>query len=376
MVIKMNVPKLRFKEFKEEWKKNKLGHLCTFAKGNGLSKSDLSNEGKECILYGELYTTYSEIIRKINSYTDKDSSSFIYSKFNDVLIPASGETPIEIAKASCILKENVILGGDLNILSPKNMDGRFLAYQIGSSRKLEFANLSQGHSVVHLYGDKIKNVNIYYPSPKEQEKISNTLELLDKKIELQSKKIEALKLYKKGLENYYFNNLEECEKVKLGDICNITTGKLDANAMVKDGKYRFYTCASEYYFINNYAFDTEALLISGNGANVGYIHYYNGKFNAYQRTYVLDNFIKNIQYVKIYLEKYLPIHISLEKRNGNTPYITLSTIENMIIKIPSEIIIKKLINQIILFTNKIELEENKLLYLNKLKKGLMQNMFV
>ena len=66
----------------------------------------------------------------------------------------------------------------------------------------------------------------------------------------------------------------------------MTTGKLDANAMVENGKYRFYTCAKDYYKINEYAFDTDALLISGNGANVGYIHHYEGKFNAYQRTYV------------------------------------------------------------------------------------------
>ena len=85
------------------------------------------------------------------------------------------------------------------------------------------------------------------------------------------------------------------EEKKLGKFCNITTGKLDANAMTTNGKYRFYTCASEYFYINNFAFDTEALLISGNGANVGYVHYYKGKFNAYQRTYVLDAFSENIK---------------------------------------------------------------------------------
>ena len=91
--------------------------------------------------------------------------------------------------------------------------------------------------------------------------------------------------------------LEAIEE-KLGNICNITTGKLDANAMVENGQYRFYTCAKDYYYIDKYAFDTEALLISGNGAYVGYIHYYKGKFNAYQRTYVLDQFTENIQYIK------------------------------------------------------------------------------
>ena len=68
----------------------------------------------------------------------------------------------------------------------------------------------------------------------------------------------------------------------------VTTGKLDANAMVSNGEYRFYTCAKEYYQIDKYSFDTDALLVSGNGANVGYVHHYKGKFNAYQRTHVMD----------------------------------------------------------------------------------------
>jgi restriction endonuclease S subunit len=67
----------------------------------------------------------------------------------------------------------------------------------------------------------------------------------------------------------------EWEVKRLGDVCNqFKTGKLDANAMKIDGEYRFYTCARDYYFIDYYAFDAEALLVSGNGANVGYIHYY------------------------------------------------------------------------------------------------------
>jgi type I restriction enzyme S subunit len=126
----------------------------------------------------------------------------------------------------------------------------------------------------------------------------------------------------------YNNNL-------LGNICEITTGKLDANAMEENGKYRFYTCAREYYFINRYEFDTEALLISGNGANVGYIHHYKGKFNAYQRTYVLMNIKIDIVFLKYFLESNLHKRINREKNSGNTPYITMPTIHDMPIAYPS-----------------------------------------
>ena len=125
------------------------------------------------------------------------------------------------------------------------------------------------------------------------------------------------------------------EYVRLGDICKITTGKLDANAQVENGQYPFFTCAERPFNIDSYAFDTEALLISGNGANLGYINYYKGKFNAYQRTYVLDHFSVNIQYVKWALKVLLPKRIAIEKSSSNTPYIVLSTLADLKIPIPN-----------------------------------------
>ena len=124
--------------------------------------------------------------------------------------------------------------------------------------------------------------------------------------------------------------------VKLGDICQITTGKLDANAQVDNGIYPFFTCAEQPFKIDSFAFDTEALLISGNGANLGYINYYKGKFNAYQRTYVLDVFSENIQYIKWALKVLLPKRIAIEKSSSNTPYIVLSTLSDLRLPIPSK----------------------------------------
>ncbi len=146
--------------------------------------------------------------------------------------------------------------------------------------------------------------------------------------------------------------------------------------MDENGKYRFYTCAKEYYRINTFAFDSEALLISGNGAYVGYIHYYKGKFNAYQRTYVLENFKENILYIKNYLEKYLSKRINLEKKEGNTPYIVLSTLADMDIRIPSDKTQIDIINISNNINNKMNSENSKLILLKSLKKSLLQKMFV
>ncbi len=124
----------------------------------------------------------------------------------------------------------------------------------------------------------------------------------------------------------------------LGQICGrITTGKLDANAMVADGEYPFFTCARENYRIDRYAFDCEALLVSGNGANVGYVHYYNGKFNAYQRTYVISGFSADAHFLKMFLDHNIQDRIRTEVNASNTPYITMGTLTEMEVFLPSNL---------------------------------------
>ena len=174
-----------------------------------------------------------------------------------------------------------------------------MAYQLNSKRKIDIAKLAQGVSVVHLYGENLKSIKTYNPCLQEQQKIVKLLSMLDERIKVQNKIIEKLETLIKGIAQHCIKESTSGNTyVKLGDICQITTGKLDANAQVDNGIYPFFTCAEQPFKIDSFAFDTEALLISGNGANLGYINYYNGKFNAYQRTYVLDIFSENIQYIK------------------------------------------------------------------------------
>lgn len=122
----------------------------------------------------------------------------------------------------------------------------------------------------------------------------------------------------------------------LSSITKITTGKLNANAMKSDGLYPFFTCSEKPYLIDNYAFDTEAILISGNGSQLGHINYFHGKFNAYQRTYVLYDFSKSIStsYLIHYLKGYLREYIWKNVKEGSVPYITLPMLQNFILPIP------------------------------------------
>ena len=195
------VPKLRFPEFEEdgEWVEDTLDNLATFSKGKGISKSDIVENGKiPCIRYGELYTQYNETIREVVSYTNLDPNNLVLSDTNDVIIPASGETQIDIATASCVLNAGVALGGDLNIIKTE-INGVFLAYYLNSAKKRDIAQIAQGISVVHLYSSQLKTLNINIPSPQEQQKIASCLSALDELIMAQAEKIEQLKMHKKGL---------------------------------------------------------------------------------------------------------------------------------------------------------------------------------
>ena len=198
----LNVPHLRFPEFCGEWEKTTLGKISEITKGSGISKDQLSEQGSPCILYGELYTKYkSEIIDMVYSRTELDSSSLVKSKANDVIIPCSGETAIDISTARCIPFNNILLSGDLNIIRLKHDDGGFFAYQLNGARKKDIARVAQGVSVVHLYGENLKHIRVYHPAIEEQNKITRLLSLIDERIATQNKIIEKYESLIKGLNN-------------------------------------------------------------------------------------------------------------------------------------------------------------------------------
>ena len=182
-----------------EWEENKLGEIATFSKGKGVSKNDIFEDGSvSCIRYGELYTHYNETIEQIYSKTNLAKEDLILSEAGDVIIPASGETRLDIATASCLLQEGIALGGDLNIIRG-GFNGVFLAYFLNNHLKTDIARLSQGSSVIHLYSNQLKKLKLKIPSNQEQQKIADFLSAIDRKIGAVSQQIEKTKAFKKGL---------------------------------------------------------------------------------------------------------------------------------------------------------------------------------
>ena len=212
-----NVPNLRFPEFEGEWQEKRLSDIADLSKGIGISKDQLSADGEPCILYGELYTKYkSETIKEVISKTNIDNTKLVKSKANDVIIPCSGETAEEIATARCVLKDDILLGGDLNIIRLHGYDGSFMSYQLNGKRKYDIAKVAQGVSVVHLYGEHLKNIKTINPSLNEQKKIANLLSLLDERISTQNKIIEDLKKLKCAIIETVYNG--KGHEYRIGDI--------------------------------------------------------------------------------------------------------------------------------------------------------------
>jgi len=201
-------------------------------KGAPLSKADISSEGTPFILYGELYTTYSEVAYQIQRKTDKEVEPQFYSRVGDVIMPTSGETPEDIATATCVMTPNVILAGDLLIYRTTAVDGRIISYAIKNKVNKQIASVAQGKSVVHVRAEELCKVVINYPSKTEQEKIIAMLALLEKKLVLQKQIIESLKKYKRGVSKAIFEqNISlmttdtPWEDTTLGEVCNITMGQ-------------------------------------------------------------------------------------------------------------------------------------------------------
>ena len=177
--------------------------------------------------------------------------------------------------------------------------------------------------------DGLEKISLFFPSLPEQDKIAYFIDCLDERIATQNKIIEDLKILKKELSLKWLSNIADHKP--LGELCSISTGKLDANANNPNGLYPFFTCGKETLSIDCYAFDGEAIVVAGNG-DIGHTKYYDGKFNAYQRTYVLMDFKANAKFVKMGIDTYLPQKIAEETQGGAMPYIKLSTLLSL--KIP------------------------------------------
>ena len=171
------------------WEQRKAIDIADYSKGNGYSKGDLTEVGTPIILYGRLYTKYQFAISEVDTFAVPRNGA-VYSQGNEVIVPASGETAEDIARASAVEKSGVLLGGDLNILRPFDfINPLFLALAISNGEpQKELAKKAQGKSVVHIHNTDIQEVTMAYPSKTEQDRIVSVFRQLDNLITLHQRK--------------------------------------------------------------------------------------------------------------------------------------------------------------------------------------------
>ena len=265
-----------------------MGKVCSFRKGYGIAKDDLSRGGTPCILYGELYTTYKTAIAKtIKSKTSIQSKSLVYSQKDDVIIPCSGETAEDIATSICVPYDGVLLGGDLTIVH-SDLDGAFLSNQINSVRKFDIARIAQGKSIVHLQADELKKIFIFYPSIQEQRKISAFIDKIDERIEIQNKIISKYETLIKGLCDMIFPSIEG-SILPLKAIVSIEKGQqINGMSLAKTGKYYYLNGGiAPSGYIDDYNTSEETISISEGGNSCGFVSYNLQKFWSGGHCYTL-----------------------------------------------------------------------------------------
>ena len=187
-----SVPEIRFAGFTDPWEQRKLGEIASFSKGSGYSKADIRESGIPLFLYGRMYTQYETRVDSVDTFAAPRPGT-LYSKGTEIVVPASGESAEDIARASAITREGIALGGDLNVVYPQRMvTPLFLAYGLshGSSQKL-LAQKAQGKTVVHIHASDLKGLGIAFPDVTEQQAIGTFFSSLDDLITLHQRKRES-----------------------------------------------------------------------------------------------------------------------------------------------------------------------------------------
>lgn len=388
---KKNVPDIRFKGFAEEWRNELLGELATFSKGRGYSKGDLVEIGSPVILYGRLYTKYQTVISDVDTFAIQKQDS-ILSKGVEVVVPASGETAEDISRASAIIKPNIIIAGDLNIIYPNNeMDSVFLALSIsnGDAQK-NLSKKAQGKSVVHLHNSDLYGIDLKYPAVDEQKVIGNYFQNIDRLIVVSQEKLDKLKTIKKACLEKMFprndSNIPEVRFNEFSEIWNtkhlsddefdvIAGGDVDKEKLIPKGRYPVFANALVNegivgYYDKEYRITAPAVTVTGRG-DVGYAKARKINFTPVVRLLA----IKSSHDVD-YLENAINKHKVLVESTG-VPQLTVPQIKKYEIWFPNNRSEEEKIGLFLLRLDSLmNLYNQKIEKLKNIKKACLDKMFV
>jgi len=403
---KLLVPKLRFKEFKDEWKEISLINVFTFYNTNSLSRADLSEEGLiKNIHYGDIHQKFNNILdvnKEKLPYIKSDIKVNIHNEENycqdgDLILADASEDYDGIGKAVEVINvgNNKIVSGLHTILARdtnKVMSLGFKGYLFNIPLiHNQIRVLANGFKVYGISKNNIYDIDVRIPTKTEQEKITNFLILLDKKIDLQQRRIEALKIYKRGLiqriYNRTWNNKIKMEEILIQKSIRNTNDEIHNVYSVsnKDGfilqteQFKDRIVASEdtrnYKVVakNDFAYNPARI-------NVGSIARMKQDIKGIISPMYIC-FKCNEKILPEYLEYFFEsskFTYEMSKRLEGSVRMCLSyeSMLNIPIDLPNKNEQEKISTFLNSLSNKIKLEEKKFMELNKLKKGLLQKMFI
>ncbi|MBC5679645.1 restriction endonuclease subunit S [Lachnospira hominis (ex Liu et al. 2021)] len=192
-----NTPNIRFKGFTDDWEQRKLGDWGDFYYGRSCPKWSVTEDATiPCIRYGELYTKFGAKIDRVYSYTNMPPENLRFSKGTEVLIPRVGENPMDYNHCTWLSMKDVAIGEMISVFNTDN-NPLFTATMFNATLQNEFAMRVEGGSVTNLYFEKLKNIDVSFPSIREQEMIAAYFENIDNLITLHQRKCDETKKLKK-----------------------------------------------------------------------------------------------------------------------------------------------------------------------------------
>jgi len=344
---------------KARWEFKQVGDILQLEYGKPLNDEDRKSDG--------LYPVY-------GANGEKDRSDKFYSDKPSIIVGRKGSA------------------GEINLTEPKywpldvtyyvtfdedRYDLRFLYYLLG---KLELPKLAKGVKP-GINRNEVYSLTVKIPPIHEQQRIVGILDEAFAGIATAKANAEKNLQNARAVFESYLHGVD-AEKASLGDLVNITTGKLDANAAVEGGRYPFFTCSRDVFAIDTFAFDCEAILLAGNNAVGDFnVKHYKGKFNAYQRTYVITvNSQKLVLYRYLYYQMLKSLKKFKEQSVGaGTKFLKLGMIKELEIALPNITEQQKIVStmdSILEETQRLEsLYQQKLAALEELKRSLLHQAF-
>jgi type I restriction enzyme S subunit len=368
----------------EDWESVRAGDIGRFRGGNGFPTrfqgktlsdypfykvSDMNNEGNETFMF-DSNNWISEGTRKQLGATAFPTDSIIFAKVGAAVFL---ERKKILAKPSCI--DNNLAG---LVLNRNRTNVRFIHYAL---LNIKFGAFVSTTALPSLNGNVLSQIAFALPPLPEQEAIAEALSDADALIESLEQLITKKRHLKQGAMQELLTGKRrlpglsgEWEVKRLGDVCRITTGRKDVNEGNPLGQYPFFTCARINTFSDSFSFEGEAILIAGNG-DVGNLSYCNGKFEAYQRTYVLQSFTANVNYLWQQLTAYLADSLGIGKIGSSIPYIKMGNLVGFEFRSPIDVPEQTAIATILSdMDSEIVALDAKLAKTRALKQGMMQEL--